>query len=185
MPRERVLPTERRKNMRYMPPKIKRSGVWSFLPMLAGISLYVSSAFVPKYVSVVQAVSFAFFAFSIYIITRYVLTSYYYEIDGENFRIVKITGKKNEPMCNISLRTKGEVKSPKDKRKPTRIRYDYTRNFMPNDKYIYCFIWNGRDAEIVFEPSADFVAFMNARIKELENAPEQEQKTKTNGWYEE
>lgn len=185
MPRERVLPTERRKNMRYMPPKLKRSGVWSFLLMLAGISLYVSSAFVPKYVSVVQAVSFAFFAFSIYIITRYVLTSYYYEIDGENFRIVKITGKKNEPMCNISLRTKGEVKSPKDKRKPTRIRYDYTRNFMPNDKYIYCFIWNGRDAEIVFEPSADFVAFMNARIKELENAPEQEQKTKTNGWYEE
>ena len=171
--------------MRYMPPKLKRSGLWSFLLMLAGISLYVSAAFVPKYVSVVQAVSFAFFAFSIYIITRYVLTSYYYEIDGENFRIVKITGKKNEPMCNISLRTKGEVKSPKDKRKPTRIRYDYTRNFMPNDKYIYCFIWNGRDAEIVFEPSADFVAFMNARIKELENAPEPEQKTKTHGWYEE
>ena len=82
--------------MRYMPPKLKRSGVWSFLLMLAGISLYISSAFVPKYVSVVQAVSFAFFAFSIYIITRYVLTPYYYEIDGENFRIVKVTGKKME-----------------------------------------------------------------------------------------
>ncbi len=171
--------------MRYMPPKLKRSGIWSFLLMLAGITLYISSAFVPKYVSVVQAVSFAFFAFSIYIITRYVLTSYYYEIDGENFRIVKVTGKKNEPMCNISLRTKGEVKTPKDKRKATRIRYDYTRNFTPNDKYIYCFEWNGKDAEIVFEPNADFVAFMNAKIKELANAPEQEQKMKTNGWYEE
>ena len=169
--------------MRYMPPKLKRSGIWSFLLMLAGITLYIGSAFLPKYASVAQAVSFAFFAFSIYIITRYVLTSYYYEIDGENFRVVKVTGKKYEAMCNIPLRTKGEVKMPKDKRKPTRIRYDYTRNFMPNDKYIYCFEWNGKDTEIVFEPSADFAAFMKAKIKECAIAPEQEQKTPTNGWY--
>jgi len=173
--------------MRYMPKKLKRSGVWSFLLMLAGITLYFASAFVPKYPSVIQAVSFAFFAFSIYIITRYVLTSYYYEIDGENFIIMRVTGKKQQPMCNINLRAGGEVISARGnkKRKPTRVKYDYVRNFMPEDKYIYCFEWNGQYAEITFEPGAEFVSFMNSKIKELENAPVQEEKTPTNGWYDE
>lgn len=173
--------------MRYLPPKLKRSGVWSFLLMLAGITLYFASAFVPKYVSVIQVVSFIFFAFSIYIITRYVLTYYYYEIDGENFRIIKVTGKKQQPMCNICLRAGGEVVNARDgkKRKPTRVKYDYVRNFMPDDKYIYCFEWNGQYAEITFEPNAEFVSFMNAKIKELENVPAPEEKNPTNGWYDE
>lgn len=171
----------------YIPPKLKRSSVWSWLLLLAGASLFFASSFMPKYVSVAQMVSLGFIAVGIWVLSRYVLVYYYYEIDGENFRIIRVNGKKYEPMCNISMRTGVEVKKvvKGEKKQPARVRYDYVRNFMPDDKYVYIFDWNGQRAQITFEPNAEFAALMNEKIEELKNAPAKEENPKTNGWYDE
>ncbi len=169
----------------YIPPKLKRSSVWSWLLLLAGISLFFASSFVPKGTSVVQACSLGFLAVGIWILSRYVLVYYYYEIEGENFRIIRVSGKKYAPMCNISMRTGVEVKRVVrgEKNPPAKVRYSYVRNFMPDDKYVYIFDWNGQRAQITFEPNAEFAALMNEKIEELKKEQPKEEQPKTNGWY--
>ncbi len=171
----------------YTPPKQKRSATWSLLFILAGMALYIASAFIPRFISIVQIASLAFIAAGIWILSRYVLVYYYYELDGENFRVIKVNGKKHTTMCNLSLRTATELKKlEKGEKKPrASVRYDYMRNFMADEKYIYIFEWNGQKAFITFEPNKEFFELMKYRIEEVKSTPLPEQEQKTNGWYEE
>ena len=66
-------------------------------------------------------------------------------------------------------------------RPPVRNRFNYCRNYIPAEKYVYFFEWNGADAEIIFEPNEEFARLMNAKLAELGTEPDE----KTNGWYEE
>lgn len=169
-----------------VPKRLKRSVIWSFASVFCGAVIFGTSYFINSYKSVVQLIAMAFFAFGIWVACRYSLVGYYYVIDGENFRIVKVSGKREQVMCNISMRTGHFVKKTSEdkKRKNVRIRYNYCRNFATPDEYFYSFEWNGSEAEIIFEPNAEFAAAMNDKIEELKNAPPEEN-AETNGWYDE
>ncbi|MGN1095906.1 MAG: hypothetical protein ACI4QR_05915, partial [Eubacteriales bacterium] len=131
----------------YVPKVLLRSKIWSLVFVLCGAAVFGVSYFIDSYKSAVQLAALVLFVLGIWIACRYVLIGYYYSIDGENFRIIKVNGKKEQLVCNISMRTGYEVFpiSDKENRKHVKVRYNYSRNIMPKDEYIYYFEWNGAD----------------------------------------
>ncbi len=168
----------------YSPPKTKKNSTASLVAMLCGSALFIISYFPEKYAAFVQLAAFGFWAFGLWVMCRYMLTSYYYEVDGDIFRIIKVMGKRSQVVGNISMRTGIFLKKATDAkdRPPARNRFDYCSNFASTEKYIYFFEWNGTNAEIFFEASADFAAIIEERLDEIKNEPAPEP---TNGWYDE
>jgi len=168
----------------YIPTQNKKNAVCYFLGILGGALLFIASAISPAFKGLIQLAAFCFWAFGIWVLCRYSLTYFYYIIDGDNFRIVKVSGQKHTDVGNVSMRTGKFVKkvSEAKDRPPARNRFNYCRNFVPQEKYVYFFEWNGVNAEIIFEPNAEFAELMNAKLAELQNAPPEEP---TNGWYDE
>jgi len=167
----------------YIPPQNKKNAVCYFLAIIGGLLLFVVSVALPVLKGLIQLFAFCFWAFGIWVLCRYSLTYFYYIIEGDNFRIVKVSGQKHTDVANISMRTGKFVKklSEAKDRPPVRNRFNYCRNYIPAEKYVYFFEWNGADAEIIFEPNEEFARLMNAKLAELGTEPDE----KTNGWYEE
>lgn len=168
----------------YIPPKQKKTTVYSFLGILAGCVFFIISYFAKEYRGIIQLAAFGAWAFGMWVACRYALVSYYYIVDGTNFRIVKVSGEKQQDVGNISLRTAvflKKVSEAKD-RPPVRNRFNYCRNFAADEKYVYAFEWNGSSAEIIFEPNEEFADIMRAAIELAKGEASSEP---TNGWYEE
>ncbi len=172
---------------KYVPKRLKRSVIWSFIGVFFGALMFGMSYFINTYKSIAQLIAFVFFVFGIYIACRYSLISYYYILDGENFRIFKVNGKKQTEVGNLSLRTGKYLKRTAEmkKRPPVRVKYNFSRNFAPADEYVYAFDWNGAAAEIIFEPNEEFAKMMAEKIEELKNSEETQENIPTNGWYDE
>ncbi|MBQ8404093.1 MAG: hypothetical protein IJX55_06690 [Clostridia bacterium] len=168
----------------YSPPKQKKNTAVSLTAMLCGSALFIISYFPERYAAFFQLAAFGLWAFGLWVVCRYSLTSYYYEVDGDIFRIIKVMGQRQQVVGNISMRTGIFLKklSEAKERPPARNRFDYCSNFAPQEKYVYFFEWNGVNAEIIFEPSEEFAAIMQERLDEIKNEPKPEP---TNGWYDE
>ena len=168
----------------YIPPPNKKNAVCYFLGIIGGSLLFIASLALPAFKGLIQLGGFCFWAFGIWVLCRYSLTYFYYIIEGDNLRIVKVSGQKHTDAGNISMRTGKFVKklSEAKGRPPVRNRFNYCRNYIPAEKYVYFFEWNGADAEIIFEPSEEFALLMNEKLEALRRAEPEE---KTNGWYEE
>ena len=168
----------------YIPEQNKKNAVCYFLGILGGALLFVASTFAPRFGGLIQLAAFGFWCFGFWVLCRYSLTSFYYVIDGDNFRIVKVTGKRQQDVGNISMRTGKFIKklSEAKGRPPARNRFDYCCNFVPDEKYVYFFEWNGVNAEIIFEPSEEFALLMSEKLEALKGTVPEEP---TNGWYDE
>jgi hypothetical protein len=168
----------------YTPPKNKKTDVCSFLGILCGSVFFVISSFVELYAGLIQLAAFAFWAFGLWVACRYSLTYHYYAVDGKNFRVVKVMGKRYSEVCNISMSTGIFLKKESEARDraPAHTRFDYCRNFAAEQKYVYYFEWNGSTAEIIFEPSEEFAQIMLCALEAAKIAPEEEE---INGRYEE
>ena len=168
----------------YIPPPNKKNAVCYFLGIIGGSLLFIASLALPALKGITQLAGFCFWAFGIWVLCRYSLTYFYYIIEGDNFRIVKVSGQKHTDVGNISMHTGKFVKklSEAKERPSARNRFNYCRNYIPDEKYVYFFEWNGTNAEIIFEPNEEFALLMNAKLAELASAPPEE---KTNGWYDE
>jgi hypothetical protein len=168
----------------YIPPQNKKNAVCYFLGIICGSLLFAVSAFLPVFKGVLQLAAFCFWAFGIWVLCRYSLTYFYYIIDGDNFRIVKVSGQKHTDVGNVSMRTGKFVKklSEAKDRPPVSNRFDYCRNYIPAEKYVYFFEWNGACAEIIFEPNEEFALIMSEKLAQLQRVEPQEP---TNGWYDE
>ena len=168
----------------YSPPKQKKNTAVSLTAMICGCVLFLLSYFPENYAALIQLAAFGAWAFSLWVLCRYRLTSYYYEVDGDIFRIVKVMGERRQTVGNISMRTGIFIKKEAEaKDRPSvRNRFDYCSNFAPKEKYVYFFEWNGANAEIIFEPSEAFAEIMRERLAALASEPAPEP---TNGWYDE
>ena len=153
----------------YIPVQNKKNAVCYFLAIFGGAVLFVISSILPSFKGLIQLAAFGFWIFGIWVLCRYTLTCFYYIIDGDNFRIVKAMGKDHRDVANISMRTGKFIKklSEAKQRPAARHRFNYCRNFAPDEKYIYFFEWNGENAEIIFEPSCEFAELMRAKLDEL------------------
>ncbi|MBQ8862666.1 MAG: hypothetical protein IJ021_08010 [Clostridia bacterium] len=168
----------------YSPPKQKKNTAVSLVAMVFGCALFLISYFPERYAAFIQLAAFGFWAFSLWVACRYCLTSYYYEVEGDIFRIIKVMGQRRQVVGNISMRTGVflEKESAAKKRPSARTRFNYCSNFAPQEKYVYFFEWNGTAAEIIFEPSEEFAAIMREHLETVKNEPAPEP---TNGWYDE
>ena len=168
----------------YIPPPNKKNAACYFLGIIGGALLFIASMALPSFKGLTQLAGFCFWAFGIWVLCRYSLTYFYYIIEGDNFRIVKVSGQKHTDVGNISMHTGKFVKklSEAKGRPPARSRFNYCRNYIPAEKYVYFFEWNGANAEIIFEPNEEFALLMNEKLAELASSSPEE---KTNGWYDE
>ena len=168
----------------YIPPPNKKNAVCYILGIIGGALLFAAAVFFQEFKGILQLAGFGFWVFGIWVLCRYSLTYFYYIIEGDNFRIVKVSGQKHTDVANVSMRTGKFIKklSEAKGRPPVRSRFNYCRNYIPAEKYVYFFEWNGADAEIIFEPSEEFALLMSERLEELRGAAPEE---KTNGWYDE
>ena len=170
----------------YMPPKNKKNTTVALTAVLCGCAFFLISYFVGNYAGIVQLAAFAFWVFGMWVACRYSLISYYYAVDGDNFTVVKTSGKNQQTVCNITMRT-GEYfgkLSESKKRKPVRNRFDYSSNFRSEQRYVYMFEWNGSTAEIIFEADEVFASIVSDKLREIKSNPA-ETSEPTNGWYDE
>ena len=168
----------------YIPAPNKKNAVCAVLGAVCGALFFIASEISPSYKGLIQLAGFCAWAFTIWLVCRYMLVYFYYAVDGECFRIVKVSGQKHTDVGNVSMRTGKFIKrlSEAKGREPARHRFNYCRNYSPDEKYVYFFEWNGANAEIIFEASEEFARIMNSKLAELQSLPPEE---KTNGWYEE
>ena len=168
----------------YIPEPNKKNTACAVTGALCGGLLFIASEIAPAFKGLIQLAAFLAWIFTIWVVCRYALVYFYYIVDGENFRIVKVSGQKHSDVCNISMSTGKFVKklSQAKDRAPARHRFNYCRNYLPDEKYVYFFDWNGVNAEIIFEPSEEFALIMSEKLAELQSLAPQE---KTNGWYDE
>ena len=149
--------------MSYTPEKNGTAKVISLLAILVACVLMATTFLQVPYRVLWQIGALIFYIFSFELLYRYVLTTYTYAIDGENFIVHKKAGKKQIYVCNVSMKTAiALVKTPhgKAERAATAeqfgrvgIRYNYCQIVAPKDAYSYFFEFNGKVAEVVFQPN--------------------------------
>lgn len=104
-------------------------------------------------------------------VTRYFIYEYSYVINQDSFEIIQKSGKKQISLCNINFSTavdvytKAQYKLSKKNIGRIKTCYNYTQNFMPDNKFYYIFDFNGEKFCIVIEINGEFAGEMKAKIK--------------------
>lgn len=121
-----------------------------------------------------QLIAVIVYIFSFELLNRYYLTSFCYVVDDKNFIITKRMGKRVQTVCNLSLTTLIDIeKAPQTKEEKQAfrkrfglvpIRYNYCQSLQPKISYRIFFEFNGRTAEIAFEPSEEMVFCIREKI---------------------
>ena len=167
--------------MQYTPKKNKKGSVISLLFMLLGgmgLAFSVTASF--RYSLLVQMISLFLFILSFEFFYRYEMTTYLYAFDENDFVVIKSVGKKKTYVCNLAMSTAVEItRTPKkqkaclaleEKHGKIGIRYNLTQTMRPENPYSILFFFNGKVAEIVFEPDEAMVNALAARISENESS---------------
>lgn len=165
--------------MQYTPKKNKKGSVVSLLFMLlggAGLAFSVTAAF--RYSLLAQMISLFLFILSFEFFYRYEMTTYLYAVDENDFVVIKSVGKKKTYVCNLAMSTAVAITQTPKKSSARRaleeqhgrvgIRYNLTQVMRPKNPYSILFSFNGKVAEIVFEPDDAMVNALRVRISENE-----------------
>lgn len=103
-------------------------------------------------------------------ITRYFIYEYKYIFTDTAFVVVQKSGGRETSLCNLDLSTavgvytKSELKANKKDIGRIKTSYNYTQNFMPDDKLYYIFEFNGGICSVAFEADKSFADALRARI---------------------
>ena len=95
-------------------------------------------------------------------IIRYFIYEYKYIISNNAFSVVQISGKREKVLCNLDLSTAVGVYDAErfghEKKNIGHIKslYNYTQNFMPDNRFYYVFEFNGAKCCVSFETSREF-----------------------------
>lgn len=169
--------------MNYTPKKNNKGKKLSIIFLtISLVGLFASSLLTLQYRLFYQLVSLLFTAVSFELLNRYYLTTYMYELTDEDFIIRKSTGQKVRTVCNLSLKTLlGIEKQAKTKQERAalaerygkeRILYHYTQSLAPKNAYSLFFEFNGKTAEIVFEPNDEMVCRLQAESCQMDDIKE-------------
>ena len=162
--------------MEHIPPKGKKGKRLSIvLLVIACVGLIGAALLDIQYRVFYQLIAIAVYIFSFELLNRYYLTSFCYAVDDENFMITKRLGKRVQTVCNLSLETLLAIeKSPQTKEEKesfrkrfgrSPIRYNYCQSLQPKTSYRIFFEFNGRTAEIAFEPNEEMVLCLREKIR--------------------
>ncbi len=163
--------------MEYTPKKNKKGAIVALCLMLAGgVGLVASVTAQIRYAVLLQLVALFLFIFSFEFFYRYEMTEMIYIFDGNDFVIIRKVGKKKQTVCNLAMSTAIALlptpKKRKDRRAmirqygPIGIRYNHAQVMRPRAPYSVLFEFNGKTAEIVFEPDERMAAAILEQIRE-------------------
>ena len=149
------------------------------LMLFGGAGLIASVTLTMRYAMLFQMAALFLFIFSFEFFYRYEMTTFIYEMDGKDFVIVREVGKNKKIVCNLSMSTallllptpkdrEARLMVEKDCGKAT-IRYNHAQTMRPKKPYSVFFDFNGRVAEIIFEPNEAMILAMRECICENEN----------------
>ena len=169
--------------MEYIPPKgTKGKRLSIVLLVIACVGLIGASILDIRYRAFYQLIAFVVYIFSFELLNRYHLTSFCYIVDNEDFIITKRMGKRVQTVCSLSLSTLLDIeKAPRTKREKeafrnrfgrSPIRYNYCQSLQPKTSYRIFFEFNGKTAEIAFEPSKEMVIYIQEKIRSKKESEE-------------
>ncbi len=167
--------------MEHIPPKGKKGKRLSVVFLVIACAGLIGAAVLDVgYRLFYQLVAVGVYIFSFELLNRYHLSSFCYAVDDENFIITKRFGKKTQTVCNLSLSTLLAIeKTPKTKEEKefcrkhgikAPIRYNYCQSLQPKISYRIFFEFNGKIAEITFEPNESMVLFIQNKIRAKKEA---------------
>ncbi len=162
--------------MEYIPPKgTKGKRLSVVLLVIACVGLIGAALLDIQYRVFYQLIAFIVYIFSFELLNRYYLTSFRYVIDDKNFIITKRMGKRVQTVCNLSLstlidiektpQTKEEKEAFRNRFRRSPIRYNYCQSLQPKTSYRIFFEFNGKVAEIAFEPNEAMVLCIREKIR--------------------
>lgn len=167
-------------------PQNRKAHVISAASLIVAALLFVTRFIINKYTGLIDLGTVGFITASVFLYTKYIASSYYYESmltdDGERlFIIKKVTGKRATTLCRISfgeiLSIKKETGEEFKKHKTPRgtVKYLYTPTLFPSFVYRIEMRSAYERAEIVIECSdelADVISNIAAgarALRELED----------------
>ncbi len=166
--------------MRCTPKKNKKGAIVSLcLTLTGGVGLIASVTAQIRYAVLIQMVALFLFILGFEFFYRYEMTVFVYLLEGDDFLIIRKVGKKEQYVCNLAMSTALSLIPTPRGRAARRIlkaeygtipiRYNHAQTMRPSRPYSALFDFNGRVAEIVFEPDDAMITTMNSRISENEN----------------
>ncbi|MBQ9748369.1 MAG: hypothetical protein IJV98_06255 [Clostridia bacterium] len=166
--------------MQFIPKKNKKGAIVSLcLMLLGGAGLIASVTAQIRYAALFQLAALFLFIFSFEFFYRYEMTTMIYLYDGQDFKIIRKVGKKEQYVCNLAMSTAIAILPTPTGREARRamardygkigIRYNHAQVMHPRCPYSVLFDFNGKVAEIVFEPDEKMAAAIAEQIRLLEN----------------
>lgn len=92
--------------MKYKPPKTNRAGEITAIFLLAFSMICYGFTFssIP-FRGIIMFLFFVSLVFGIQFLIRFGMTSYHYELQDDNFLVVKTVGRRSTAVCNLTLKT--------------------------------------------------------------------------------
>ncbi|MBQ9940939.1 MAG: hypothetical protein IJO74_05325 [Clostridia bacterium] len=148
----------------YIPEKKPRRALvyQLILFFMITVSTALSASF-PQYKWTTQAVFVICSVLFIKNVVRYFMYSYKYVLTEKSFVVVQQCGKKEQSVCNLALaNTKAVLTSYQFRKRKKEIghiktTYNYTQNFMSENKVYYIFEFNNSYSCVVFEAEDSFI----------------------------
>ena len=162
--------------MVYSPKRNKKGFVASAALLAIFAVMSASSPAIENYGGIVSAVSLIFLVLSLFLMIRFCVSKYAYEITSETLVITKITGQRKTNVASLLLITAlGVEKTPKTNAERAALTEKYgkidakmkcqTNLFAKTYSYITEF--NGAVYEILIEADEDFAAALEKAVAEV------------------
>lgn len=150
--------------MTYTPKKDNRPALLlSMLLIFFSMTFFFVSCILAGYISrIFSLAGLIFFLAAFIIITRFLIYSYTYSTDGEEFEVIQKSNKSYKKVCLLYCTEITEV-TPKTEAKHTlhKIkRYDYRVSLFPKNTYCIFFEENGEKCVIFLECSHEFANYL-------------------------
>ena len=151
----------------------KKEKILTLSMAIAAVVLYVSTAFVQRFVVLYQLSALILAVLSVELYLKYVFSNYIYEATESSLDIYKISGKKSICVASLSYEmsmtqiVSSEVYlNNKSDYPKTNFNVNYCKNLSPSEYYVYFFQFNGKNSMLKFEPDKQFAEYVNNLIAE-------------------
>lgn len=158
--------------MTYKPKsKTNKEKILAAITAFAAILLFASAGFVKMLPALYQISGVVLAVASVEIYMKYVGSDYIYEADDTSLKVYKVTGKKSICVCSLDYEmsetgvvSSSEYLANKEKYPKTNFNLNYAKNIAPKNYSVYFFLFKGKKSMVKFEPSDEFVAYLNEKI---------------------
>ena len=161
--------------MKYIPKRNPAKAIiYMIVLAVCGIALVGVSMLNVPLKWLIQFASLMCLVLFIKTLTRHLLYTYEYSFDSKSFSVVQKSGNRQTDLCNLDLSTaacvltKTEFLSQKKNIGHIKTSYNYTQNFMPDNKCYYIFEFNGNRMCVAFEADEAFLNALRAEIKHVQ-----------------